>query len=181
MQQQSTGCVMHHRRFIFRFCIATGLDWPLLALLCCLLVLQFARYEPAPSQSPTQPVSAITLTTQKATLQYRFFGKIVHVPMPGFDFVGQSGEKNPTIFICAEELTITVRNGDGFTHLLLIEAAGIASAILAAQGEHDTIAFTPVAGTHYTYACPIEFHSAFGMQGTIVVVANCAATADSPP
>src|SRR5687768_14942687 len=137
---------MEHRYSIFPIRIATGLPWPLFALVCVLLVFHFVAYEPAPSQTLTQSVSAITLTTAKATLQYRFFGTSVHIPIPGFDFVAPTGEENPTYFVCAgNQLTITVRNGDGFTHLLLIEAAGIASQLLDTKGEHDTIAFTPVA------------------------------------
>jgi plastocyanin len=159
---------MNYRLAFFRYHLIHGL---MLVLLCGLLVSQFAADEPAPSQSPTQPVSAITLTTQKATLRYRLFDTIFHVPMPGFNFAGQTGEKNPTIFVCpGEALTITVRNGDGFSHLLAIVEAGQASQLLATKGEHDTIAFTPVAGTQYAYSCPVAFHSTFGMSGTIVVL-----------
>ena len=58
--------------------IANGLEWVMLFLLCVLLVSQIAVYvQPAQSQSPRRPVSAITLRTAKAKLQYQFFGKHV--------------------------------------------------------------------------------------------------------
>ncbi|MFQ5761934.1 MAG: plastocyanin/azurin family copper-binding protein [Candidatus Bathyarchaeia archaeon] len=85
-------------------------------------------------------------------------------------FVGPDGQKNPTIEVHAGDIVkITLVNGDGVEHDIVIDALGLHSSHVREKGESTVVIFTAEKAGAFEYYCSVPGHKEAGMVGQIIV------------
>ncbi len=95
-------------------------------------------------------------------------------------FIGQGGDidgkVNPTLTAKpGDTVQITLINGDGVEHDVVIEGYNVASEKVRAKGASTSIVFKADKEGKFAYYCAVPGHRAAGMEGAIVVGAAAAA------
>jgi len=88
-------------------------------------------------------------------------------------FIGQGGDidgiVNPDVVVDAGATArITVVNGDGIPHDLVLPGLGIKSATLSGKGASTDVFVTADEGS-YVYYCSVSGHRQAGMEGRLIV------------
>ncbi|MDQ4075473.1 MAG: copper-containing nitrite reductase [Chloroflexota bacterium] len=155
------------------------------------------RAEPANSELPEagvskgqQALASDSTDTSEAdapqaaeqTVQFTLETTMEH----GMAFKGVGGEIdgviNPELKVPAgAEVEITLVNGDGVQHDLMIDAFGVATAQFMEKGTSETITFIADQDGTFEYICSVPGHKQAGMVGKLIVEGEATAAAASTP
>jgi nitrite reductase (NO-forming) len=90
--------------------------------------------------------------------------------------------QNPTLVAdVGDTVTITLVNGDGAMHDVVIDELHAVSETVKGKGNSVTLTFTVSSPGAFAYYCDIPGHREAGMEGTLLVKGPVGAAASSPP
>lgn len=148
---------------------------------------------PTPTARPTQGQAQPTAAAGQAAAGQHATAGVAIVPTVSYTlktgladgrmaFIGQGGDidgkVNPTLAAKpGDTVQITLINGDGVEHDLVIEGLNIASEKVRAKGASTSIVFKADKEGKFAYFCSVPGHRQAGMEGAIVVGTAAAAPA----